>query len=74
MLLAVFGTASPGAPPTTSRRFPSDLMVFDGFGDFGCFCLLVLVVLGKAPLGHSLAFLLISIRFGGVVGGFGCFV
>ena len=48
-------------------------MVCGGFGGFGSVCLLVLVVCGRAPLGHPLPFPLISIRFGSVFGCFGCF-
>ena len=34
---------------------------------------MVLVICGRAPLGHAYHFSLISIRFGAVVGGVGCF-
>ena len=47
--------------------------MFCGFGGFGCFCLLFLVVFGRAPLGHPLQFPLISIKVANVFGSFGCF-
>ncbi len=34
---------------------------------------MVLVIVGRAPLGHAYHFPLISIRFGAAVDGFGCF-
>ena len=55
--LSLFLVGSSGGSPYHFCWFPSDLLVFGGVGGFGCFCLMFVVVCGKAPWGIPYHFL-----------------